>query len=154
MPVNNFRMYEYKADSKAVFGKSFVNPEYRRYELRRVWEVDAKIKPEYRHLAAHRIYYIDEDSVNIVTATDFDVQGKVWKLLEGYQVPAWEIGGTCVHAPILMWDLQGGRYVVDWMSIGGGKDIKWIKESDPEAKAPWMKPDFYTPETLRSLSER
>jgi hypothetical protein len=154
VPVNNFRMYEYKADPKAVFGKSFVNPEYRHYELRRVWEIDARIKPGYRHLAAHRIYYIDEDSVNIVTATDFDEQGRVWKLLEGYQVPAWEIGGTCVHAPILMWDLQGGRYVADWMSIGGGNDIKWIKESDPEAKLAWMKPDFYTPETLRALSER
>jgi hypothetical protein len=154
VPVNNFRMFEYKADPKIVFGKSFVNPDYRRYELRRVWVVDAKIKPGLRHLAAHRIYYIDEDSVNIVTSTDFDAQGKVWKLLEGFQIPAWEIGGACVHAPTLMWDLQGGRYVVDWMSIGGGKDIKWIKEGDPEATQPWMKADFYTPETLRAMSER
>jgi hypothetical protein len=154
VPVNGFRMFEYKADPKTVFEKTFINPDFRRYELRRVWVVDATIKPSYRHLAPHRIYYIDEDSWNIVTSTDFDHDGKVWKLLEGFQVPAWEIGGICVHAPTEMWDLQNGRYVVDWMSIGGGKDVKWIKEGDPEAKAPWVKPDFYTPETLRSLSER
>jgi hypothetical protein len=59
-----------------------------------------------------------------------------------------------VQSPTLMWDLQGGRYVFDWGSIGGGKDIKWIKESDPEAKQAWLKSDFYTPETLRALSER
>lgn len=154
VPVNAFKMFEYKANPSNIFGKSFINPAYRRYELRRVWVVDAQLKQGFRHLAPHRTYYVDEDSWNIVTSVDFDAQGKVWKLLEGFQIPAWEIGGVCVHAPTHMWDLQGGRYVVDWMSIGGGKDIKWIKEGDPEAKSVWMKPDFYTPETLRALAER
>ena len=152
--ANEFGMWDYKADRRKVFDKTFINPAYRRYELRRVWVVDAHIKQGYRHLAPHRIYYVDEDGWTLAEMTDYDKDEKVWKDVAEFQIPAWEIGGTCVTSPTLMWDLQSGRYVVDWMAIEGGKDIKWIKEGDPEAKQPWMKPDFYTPETLRALSER
>jgi hypothetical protein len=151
---NVFGMWDYKADPKVVFDKTYINPAYRRYELKRVWVVDAHLKPGFRHLAPHRTYYLDEDSWNMVQLTDYDKDDKVWKDVSQFQIPAWEVGGLCVALSTSMWDLQGGRYVTDWMSIGGGKDIKWIKEGDPEAKQPWMKPDFYTPETLRSLSER
>jgi hypothetical protein len=154
VPANVFGMYDYKADPKVVFDKTFINPAYRHYELHRVWVVDAHLKPGFRHLAPHRTYYIDEDSWNEVELTDYDKDDKVWKNVEQFPIPAWEVGGLCVELGDQMWDLQGGRYVVDWMSIGGGKDIHFIKEGDPEAKQAWTKPDFYTPETLRALSER
>lgn len=154
LSYNSFHYYDYKSSLQVMFGKTYPNPEYRRYELHRVWAIDARIKSGYRHLAPHRMYYVDEDSWISSEQTDYDKDGKVWKLVETYPIPAWEIGGTCVIAPTLMWDLQNGRYVFDWGDIGGGKDIKWIKEGDPESKQAWVKPDFYTPETLRTLSER
>ena len=109
---------------------------------------------ERRHLAPHRTYYVDEDSWNMVELTDYDKDDKVWKNVVTWPAPIWEVGGLCTAMPFMMWDLQGGRYVADWMSIGGGKDIQWVKLGDPEFKQPWLKPDFYTAETLRSLSER
>jgi hypothetical protein len=154
LSYDNFHYYDYKSSLKDLFGKTHPIPEFRRFELHRVWVVDAHIKPGYRHLAPHRTYYVDEDSWISSELTDYDKNEKVWKYVETYPIPAWEIGGTCVQSPTLMWDLQGGRYVFDWGAIGGGKDIKWIKQTDPEAKQPWVKSDFYTPETLRSLSER
>ena len=154
VPANMFGMWDYKADPKVVFDKTYINPAYRRYELHRVWVVDAHLKPGFRHLAPHRTYYIDEDSWNMVQLTDYDKTDKVWKDVSQFPIPAWEVGGLCTAISTNMWDLQGGRYVTDWMSIGGGRDIKWVKENDPEAKVPWMKPDHYTPETLRALSER
>jgi hypothetical protein len=152
--ANVFGMWDYKADPKVVFEKTYINPAYRRYELHRVWVVDAHLKPGFRHLAPHRTYYIDEDSWNMAEMTDYDKTDKVWKDVAQFPIPAWEVGGLCTGISTHMWDLQAGRYVTDWMSIGGGRDIKWVKEGDPEAKAPWMKPDHYTPETLRALSER
>jgi hypothetical protein len=154
VPHNEFHMFDYKANPKDVFLKSFVNPDFHHYELHRVWVVEARIKQGYRHLAPHRIYYVDEDTWAAVSLTDYDKDDKVWKQVEVAQIPVWELGGTCAYSPTLMWDLQSGRYVQDYMSIGGGKDIKWIKEGDPETKQPWMKADFYTPENLRALSER
>jgi hypothetical protein len=97
---------------------------------------------------------VDEDTWAALSLTDYDKDDKVWKQVETSQIPVWELGGMCAYSPTLMWDLQSGRYVQDYMSIAGGKDIKWIKEGDPEMKQPWMKADFYTPETLRALSER
>jgi hypothetical protein len=151
---DQFHMFDYKADPKTVFLQSFVNPDFHHYELHRVWVVEARIKQGYRHLAPHRIYYVDEDTWAALSLTDYDKDDKVWKQVETSQIPVWELGGMCAYSPTLMWDLQSGRYVQDYMSIGGGKDIKWIKEGDPETKQPWMKADFYTPETLRALSER
>jgi len=75
-----------------MFGKTYPNPEFRRYELHRVWVVEARIKSGYRHLAPHRIYYIDEDSWISSEQTDYDKNEKVWKLVETYPIPAWEIG--------------------------------------------------------------
>jgi hypothetical protein len=44
--------------------------------------------------------------------------------------------------------------VADFSMIGTGGDAKWICAGDPDARQPEFKPDFYTPETLRAISER
>jgi hypothetical protein len=151
---NQFHYYDYTSSLKDLFGKSYPLPQFRRYELHRVWVVEARIKQGYRHLAPHRIYYVDEDSWLSAELTDYDKDDKVWKYVETFPIPVWELDGTCTQTSQQMWDLQGGRYVWDYGSIGGGKDMKWIKQTDPESKQPWFKRDFYTPETLRALSER
>ncbi len=151
---NALKMHDFEAKRDVVFGKSFVTPAYRRFELHRVWVVDAKLKPGFQHLVPHRIYYLDEDSWSIAAVTEFDKNGKVWKLMESSQIPIWELGGNCSYVAYTIWDLQGGRYVADFSMIGTGGDAKWISATDPEAKQPQFKPDFYTPETLRAISER
>jgi hypothetical protein len=151
---NSLRMHDFDAKRADVFGKTFVNPAYRRFELHRAWVVEARLKPGFHHLAPHRVYYLDEDSWSIAAVTEYDQKGKVWKLMESSQVPIWELGGSCGYLAYTIWDLQGGRYVVDYSVIGTGSDVKWIRPEDPEAKQPQFKADFYTPETLRAISER
>jgi hypothetical protein len=151
---NSLRMYDFDGRRQDVFGRSFVNPAYRRFELHRVWVVDAQLKPGFNHLAPHRVYYLDEDSWSIVAVTEYDQKGRVWKLMESSQIPIWELGGSCGYLAYTIWDLLGGRYVADFSLIGTGGDAKWIRPDDPEAKQPQFKPDFYTPETLRAMSER
>ena len=151
---NSLRMYDFDARRDDVFGKSFVNPAYRRFELHRAWVVDARLKAGFHHLAPHRIYYLDEDTWSIVAVTEYDKDGKVWKLMESSQIPIWELGGSCGYVAYTIWDLKGGRYVADFSVIGTGTDVKWIRPDDPDASQPQFKADFYTPETLRAISER
>jgi hypothetical protein len=151
---NSLRMYDFDARRDDVFGKNFVNPIYRRFELHRAWVVDARLKPGFEHLAPHRVYYLDEDSWAIAAVTEYDKSGKVWKLMESSQIPIWELGGSCGYAAYTIWDLKGGRYVADFSMIGTGADVKWIRPDDPDARQPQFKADFYTPETLRAMSER
>jgi hypothetical protein len=151
---NSLRMHDFDAKREEVFGKSFVNPAYRRFELHRAWVVDARLKPGFQHLAPHRVYYLDEDSWSIAAVTEYDQDGRVWKLMESSQIPIWELGGSCGYDAYTIWDLKGGRYVADFSVIGTGADAKWIRPDDPEASQPQFKADFYTPETLRAISER
>jgi hypothetical protein len=151
---NSLRMYDFDARRDEVFGKAFVNPAYRRFELHRAWVVDARLKAGFHHLVPHRVYYLDEDTWSIAAVTEYDKDGKVWKLMESSQIPIWELGGSCGYAAYTIWDLQGGRYVADFSVIGTGGDAKWIRADDADAKQPQFKADFYTPETLRAISER
>jgi hypothetical protein len=151
---SSLRMYDFDARRDEVFGKAFVNPAYRRFELHRAWVVEARLKAGFHHLVPHRVYYLDEDTWSIAAVTEYDKDGKVWKLMESSQIPIWELGGSCGYAAYTIWDLQGGRYVADFSVIGTGTDAKWIRADDPDAKRPQFKPDFYTPETLRAISER
>jgi Protein of unknown function (DUF1329) len=151
---NSLKMHDFDAKREDVFGKAFVNPAYRRFELHRVWVVDARLKPAFKHLVPHRVYYLDEDSWSIAAVTEYDQDGKVWKLMESSQIPIWELGGSCGYVAYTIWDLKGGRYVADFSVIGTGTDVKWIRPDDPDASQPQFKADFYTPETLRAISER
>jgi len=151
---NALRMYDSDAKTTEVYDRSYVNPEFRRFELHRVWVVDAQLKPGTNHLVPHRVYYLDEDTWAIAAVTEYDQKGKLWKLLESSMIPIWELGGSCSYAAYTIWDLQGGRYVADFSMIGTHRDIKWVKAGDPEANEPEFKSEFYTPETLRAISER
>jgi hypothetical protein len=151
---NSLRMHDFDARREDVFGKAFVNPAYRRFELHRAWVVDARLKPGLHHLVPHRIYYLDEDSWSIAAVTEYDGKGRIWKLMESSQIPIWELGGSCGYLSYTIWDLQGGRYVADFSMIGTGGDVRWIRAGDPDARQPEFKADFYTPETLRAISER
>jgi len=151
---NSLRMHDFDAKRDQVFGKNFVNPAYHRFELHRAWVVDARLKAGFHHLVPHRVYYLDEDSWSIAAVTEYDQSGKVWKLMESSQIPIWELGGSCGYVAYTIWDLKGGRYVTDFSVIGTGGDAKWIRAGDPDAREPPFKADFYTPETLRAISER
>ncbi|RQT15049.1 DUF1329 domain-containing protein [Burkholderia contaminans] len=150
VPYNNFGMYNFSAKFDSVFKPTGVDPAYRRYEMHRVFVVEGLLKPDARHLAAKKVFYIDEDSGLILAGEDYDAQGKLWKVKEGYSIPVWELGGTCDTEAFVQYDIANGRYVTDVSTIGSGSDIHWFPESD-DAK---FKSDFYTSDNLKSISER
>ncbi|MCR6664870.1 MAG: DUF1329 domain-containing protein [Methyloversatilis sp.] len=150
IPYNSFGAYDFNAKFEDVAKKDYMNPSHRRYELQRVWVVEATVKSGMRHAAPKRTYYLDEDSWNYVMAEDYDSQGKMWKVRESYVIPVAELEGAC-HSPVLMqYNLADGRYVLDMHAIGTGVDIKWHSDDKDHR----LKPNFYTSESLRSRSER
>jgi hypothetical protein len=65
----------------AVIGKHFLNPDLVRWELHRVWVVEATLKPGHRHPAARSLYYVDEDSWEGALGDRWDAKGRLWKQL-------------------------------------------------------------------------
>ncbi len=146
---NAFGMYDPNVKFSDVTKENAVDSAHRRYELHRVWVVEATVKQGVRHVAPKRTFYIDEDSWAIVAAEDYDAQGKLWKLREGFVIPVYETG-SCDNPAFVQYNLVDNRYLVDQSSLGGGKDMKWFVE----ANEPKLKEGFYTSDNLRAISER
>jgi len=69
----------------AVLDAHHVNPDYFRWELHRVWVVEATLREGNRHQAPKGMYYFDEDTWNGVLADRWDASGRLWKTL--YTLP-------------------------------------------------------------------
>ncbi|MFC5430732.1 DUF1329 domain-containing protein [Paraburkholderia denitrificans] len=150
VPYNDFGMYTFKDKLHDVATPAGISPDHRRYEVHRVWVVEATLKSSARHVDSKKILYLDEDSWLALVGEDYDAQGKLWKVRESYPIPAWDIGGACDNEPFVQYDLNDGRYVFDESTIGLGKDVHWFeKVADPRFKT-----DFFSAESLRSVSER
>lgn len=78
IPYNGNGFMQPAKDSE-VLGKHHVNPDHMRWELHRVWVVEATLKPGQRHQAPRSRYYCDEDSWTCVLGDRWDANGQLWK---------------------------------------------------------------------------
>lgn len=149
VPYNAFGGYDFKAKFDEVARPDFIAASHRRYELHRVWVIEASVKSGMRHSAPKRTIYLDEDSWAPLVMDDFDGQGKLSKLREGFVMPLYETG-SCDGMAMVQYNLLEGRYVFDTHTVGVGKDIRYLTE----ANGPRFKAGFYTADNLRAISER
>ena len=92
-----------------------LNQELPRYELHRVWVVEANVKEGTNHSIAKRVFYIDEDSWNIVAVEGYDGRGDLFQYQEGHHVFAYNmlLTGT---VPEVIYHFNSGRYFVTAMA--------------------------------------
>ncbi|KRW73840.1 hypothetical protein AO729_00700 [Pseudomonas sp. TTU2014-066ASC] len=89
--------------------ENHLNPDYVRWELHRVWVVEASLRQGQRHTASKGTYYIDEDSWRAVTGERYDAKGNLWKVLYNLPVAAPELPGF-VQGPHGFYDLIAGTW--------------------------------------------
>ena len=149
VPYNSFGAYDINANKETVFTRDFIEPGHRRYEQHRVWVIEGNVKAGVRHTSPKRVLYLDEDSWNVVFAEDYDAQGKLWKIREGYLIPVYETG-SCDVAAFSQYNLAEGRYLTDFHAIGTKVGPQWTTE----ANSARLKSSFYTADNLRAISDR
>ncbi len=110
VPYNSYRVHSDKLSFNDIIRPLHVNPEHMRYELHRVWIVDATLKAGASHLYKRRTFYIDEDSWQIMLVDIYDNRDQLWRVSEGHIINFYE--------KPLIWptleihhDLQAGRYL-------------------------------------------
>lgn len=110
VPYNAYRLNNPNLSPTDFLWFGHPNPQFLRYEMHRVWIVDAKIKPAYRHSLPDRTYYLDEDSWQIVMAEHYDAKGQLVRYAEAHGVAHWQVP---VFAPAMefAYDLEGDKYV-------------------------------------------
>lgn len=99
---------------KDLLGKQHLNQDHVRYEMRRVWHIEAKLKPGMRHIYARRVYYNDEDSWSIANAELYDARGTLWRVQEEHSVAQYQVP-LCAFGASIVYDLQAGRYLAQSM---------------------------------------
>lgn len=144
VPYNNNKLLSVK-DADAM-GPNHLKPEYVRWELHRVWVLEATRKAGARHAVAKRRYYIDEDSWANLLMDGWDDKGKLWRTTHqlGFvapDIPAY-VGGTCFDT---FYNLQTGQYIY---RCGMG-------DTKPQYQAVKPRPaNFFAPDALAGSGVR
>lgn len=73
VPYNAYKYAQASIDDLAK--PNHVNPDLVRFELHRMWVVEATLKEGMRHVEKKKIFYIDEDSWNIINYVGIDHAG-------------------------------------------------------------------------------
>ena len=138
VPYNSYRLHSDKVKYDDILKPLHINQDLARYELHRVWVVDATLKPGTSHLYSRRTFYVDEDSWQILAADQYDSHGEIWRVSEAHCInysDALTFWSTLeVHT-----DLQNGRYLVIGLDNEGKMYDFSLKRT----------PADYSPDSLR-----
>ena len=143
IPYNSYKLSQPELKYADILKPGHINQDLARYELHRVWVVEATLKPGTSHIYSKRVFYLDEDSWLAVATDKYDGRGELWRYAEfhnenWYNIPT--IFGTIeVHN-----DLQSGRYI----AMGLRSEEKLIYEPIKRSAAD------YTPANLRGVGTR
>ena len=111
IPYNSARMLAPDASYEKLIRKGSLNPEFTRYELHRVWVVEATLKPGIRHSFRKRVFYVDEDSWSIAAVDCYDDRDQLWRFQEAH-LTSFPFVPATTGSPEVHYDLQSGRYFV------------------------------------------
>lgn len=110
VPYNSYKMHSDKLKNSDILKPLHPNPDLARYELHRVWVVDAKLKPGTSHLYSRRTFYIDEDSWQLLAADQYDGRGQMWRVSEAHCINYYDAQTFWSTLEVHI-DLQNGRYL-------------------------------------------
>ena len=143
VPYNTSKFQSSNYRYSDLIGRDCVNPDAVRWELHRVWQVEATLKPDFMHVYSRRTIYLDEDSWMILISDRYDGRGQLWRtgMTMGEQFP--DVPGYLPDGYVLM-DLYQHRYLVQGMHN---------QERAPNYAVVFQGHDF-TPEALRRYGRR
>lgn len=107
---NAYKLHSDRLKYTDVLIPKHLNPEHLRYELHRVWVVDATLKKGTRHIYKRRTFYIDEDSWQILLVDQYDNRDQIWRVSEGHAINYYDVP-TFWYTVEAHYDLQSGRYL-------------------------------------------
>jgi hypothetical protein len=142
IPYNSNRSWLVKAAD--LIGPHFVNPDHMRWELHRVWIVDATLVSGKRHVITKRRLYLDEDTYNAVLCDSWDAQGQLWHTSFALPMVMPDLPGT-IYQSWGLYNLIGNTYEFD--GFPGEKDYQYKQVK------PWPA-SYFTPDSLTANGTR
>jgi hypothetical protein len=132
------------AKPEDLFTPQFLNPDLVRWELHRVYVIDAMLAPGKRHVVAHRRFYLDEDTWQILLVDGWDAQGQLWRMTYTLTELAPDVPSLVGNMAWGNYNLQTGGYYLN-AATNGAKQF---------ATVPRRSENFFSPEELANLGAR
>jgi len=90
VPYNDYSAV-YKAKQDDLLKPNFLNPDLVRWELHRVWVVEADLRPGKRHVYSKRVFYLDEDSWAALASDEYDARGQLYRAGFAFMTPSYDV---------------------------------------------------------------
>ncbi len=143
VPYNSYKAHQASVTTDDLVRPGHLNPNLFRYELHRVWIVDARVKEGMRHINSRRTYYLDEDSYQILLIDHYDKRDQLWRFSEAHCINYYDMP-TFWSTFEAHYDLQSGRYVAQ-----GFDNQDPVNTFNVD-----MVPAQFTPQALRTRGRR
>jgi hypothetical protein len=91
VPYNAYRIHSNEVDYDDLVQRGHLDTSYMRYELHRVWVVEARLREGFRHINPRRTYYLDEDSYQILMADHYDANLELWRYSEAHPINFYDV---------------------------------------------------------------
>lgn len=142
IPANTYRLHQKMSNYDGLLTPYHPNPDYLRYELRRVWVLEGSLKEGFRHAYGRRVLYLDEDNWQASVADYFDTRGALWQHAFiahyfAFDMGGWHAGNSFYH------DLNSNGYIA--------YNLFQTLDKGPVLNAGKMHARMFTPDALRQI---
>lgn len=145
IPYNNYQLGSSDLKYEDILHKGHINPDHTRYELHRVWVVEAVLKPKERHIYNRRTFYLDEDSWSVAVVDQYDGRGQLWRVSMAYLKNYYDVPVTWTTLDTYH-DLQAKRYHLQFLDNEEAKTLQFSYEVPNVSQ--------FQPSALRRLGRR
>lgn len=145
IPYHNYKFDDPGASYQELLTKFHANPDYMRYELKRVWVAEGTLREGERHIYGKRRIYVDEDTGLTAITENYDGRGELWKVVLFNNIYEYN-GQAYVRRAQMYHDLRAGAYIAE----------RLINDSAPMLfdASPAKGPAYFSPSNVRKLGRR
>lgn len=138
IPYNAYKIHSDQYKIADIVKKGHINQDLARYERHRVWVVEANLKESVAHMYARRVFYVDEDTWQIVLVDVYDRRGELWRWQEAHTYMAYDKPHPALPAVETCYDIQSSRYLAFNMN-----------NEDEEIKEMEFSPSYFEPGSVQ-----
>ncbi len=144
IPYNNYKFEQKDLSFDKLLPVNHPNPDYMRYELHRVWVVEATLKKNQRNVFKKRVIYLDEDSWIPAVTDMYDSRDQLWRVTQINSINQFDLPGVVLRSSVYF-DLFSREYLAE--NLYNQSKTFPINDDIKEMA-------FFKPATLRKLGVR
>jgi hypothetical protein len=110
VPYNAYQLHSDQLSYDDIVRPGHINQDYARYELHRVWVVEATLKSTKDNIYSRRTFYLDEDSWQALLVDHYDEKGELWRVAEAHALNYYEVPVLWTTLDVIH-DLRAKRYI-------------------------------------------